>query len=214
MQDVPTIERKVDELAAWLRTVKAHKQKKTRIAMDYPMPTWDIGLIGQSSRPDTDAMWNKIRLINRRFRAEILPLVGAVCVQAYWCVRWGDITKDLFGEGPIWGNFRMWQVHACALSALTDKPTVALFSPSIVSLDESRFPPRALTEEECGQAMFYLSAMGFSEMVMWGTVEGNDKTPGGWNRYDPAAMETTLRYVGDDGEFLADPGWHYLPTPA
>ncbi len=211
-QTKTVIYRKVRELVAWLKLVQKHKQPTANIVLDLAGP-WEMGAMGQYRRPDTEAAWAKMAIHASRLQSAVLPLVDAVGVQSYWVVRWGDVKKDLDGEGVLFGNLARWQMNACAMATLTTKPKVAIFSPSIVSMDESRFPSRALTDEEMGQSAFYLSAMGFSEMVMWGTVEGQNKTEGGWNRYDPKALETTLRYVDADGEFKPDPQWHYLPTP-
>ncbi len=199
----------IGQLIAWLRMMRRLSKPGARIALDVPLPIWDLGLIGQHARPATEDLWRKIRYLCARFKADVIPLVDAVCVQSYYGIRWNDPTKDLFGDGPVCGNFNVWQTHACALAALTDKPAIALFSPSIASLAPN-IPPRALTDWECGQAMFYLSTFGYSEICFWGTVEGEKL--GGMNKWDQKApwLKTLGQYWdGKTGEFVADPAWRY-----
>ncbi len=208
-QSDSVIDKKIGELIAWVKMFARLKQPTACLALD-GAGAWDMGMIAQYRRPTCDDYWRKIAYICDRYRADVLPMVDAVCVQAYYNIRWNDPTKDLYGDGTFWGNFRAWQVHANALKAFTTKPAIAFFSPSIVAASPG-IAPRALNDWEIGQSMFYLSGFGFSEICWWGTVDGPDKSPGGWNKWDGKAawVARMLKYWDKDGNFVADPAWNY-----
>lgn len=211
LQSESMIDKGMGELAAWLKMVNRLKQLGARVALDLATVTpWTLGETWKMRRPDAERAWSKMRMIGARLRADVLPLVDAVCAQMYYTLRWGD-ARDFNGEAPIYGNFSMWQTTACALAALTDKPAIAYFSPLAMSVNPS-IPTRPMTDDELGKSMFYLSGMGFSEMCWWGSVDQGTKTAGGWNKWDGKAdwVARMLKYWDAKGEFVPDARWQYV----